>query len=628
MRSHGRSGYYHAFRQDLYECDAVFVIGYSMADPDLATIFFGSDDLINKCFVFSGVPDELSAHRISLIGTNTNLSLADLARLVRERPADVTPPLRAELSVDRGAFDIKEITQIARQNLLIFGRYDANVARSSWSLGGQAYVVKRQIAEQLASLAGPVVAIVHSHLGNGKSLIFEYAKFLMTRSNKEVFVVRADTLANNLPEILREVPPGSCVFFEGDIFAISDAGGVVRDRSLVLCVSSRTTTLRVAMSSISREAAGMLRLFAANHLTDQEVESFHDLIDSMAFWPVDLLQRPRQVRIALLEGVFDGNVNAIILKIFENKTLEAKILAQWNAALRGLRGILDHFIVASYMQLIDIAVAPYILNEFQNLDYRALRELNNDIIRVSYSGNVSFGNAIIGEFVLRNHENKNDIIGAVVRFSNFIGDHNSQRSLQWIVRRILRYRNLSRLLGSPTLPNEVFDRASYIPAVKTDPLFWVQYSISQMENNNFLPAERYLANAYDRAKARGPGFDTYQIDTHAARLVVRKQATLGEYDGAVKDILDATKKLRSVIQRRPDDVYHIASVVVQMLKNSVRWAEILNDNEYAIFNRDLSIIGNALRTIPAGELLFATEREALDLINKQFPQRSPASDLP
>lgn len=619
MGQHGGSGYYHMFRQDLYECDAVFVVGYSMADPDLATIFFGSDDLINKCFVFSGSPDELSAHRISLIGTNTNSSLQDLARLVRERTPDDQPPLRMELSIDRGAYNSNEITQTARQNLLIFGRYDFNVARSSWALGGPTYVVKRDIGDQLAALKPPVIAIVHSHLGNGKSLVFEYAKFLMTRNGGEVFTIRSDISRENLPEVLRDIPPSSRVFFEGDVFAIgNDAATVVRDRSLGLFVSSRTTTVRVALPSIMTASTGMIRLFAANQLTHRELESFHDLIDNMAFWPRELSQKSRESRLRILERSFDSNINAIILKIFENKKIEAQILARWNAALDGLRPILDHFIVASYMQMIDISVQPYILNEFQNADYRALRELESDIIRVSHSGNISFGNAIIGEFVLRIHSKKNDIIGAVVRFANFINEHSAQRSLQWIVRRILRYRNLSRLLGSSTLPNEVFDRASYIPSVNSDPLFWVQYSISQMEDKKFLPADRYLATAYAKAKIKGPNFDTYQIDTHAARLVVRKIAVLGVYDGAIKDILSAMKGLRTIVQRRPDDLYHAASVIVQMLKIDVPWTYILKDKDYEIFKRDLSIVGDGLRKIPPGELLFATEREALELINKQF----------
>ncbi len=354
--AHAGSGYYHLLEQDLYESNVVFVVGYSMADPDFANIFFGSHDLLNKCFVFSGTPDELSAHRISLIGTNTNLALDDFARLITDRPPDEALPLRGELSIDDGTFESKEITQTARQNLLVYGRYDVNVARSSWAFDGPAYVVKREIAEQLASLNPPVIAIVHSHLGNGKSLILEYAKFLMTRSGKEIFAIKSDILSASLIDILSDIPVGSKVFFEGDIFAVAHAAGIVRDRSLVLCVSARTTTVRVAMPGIDGVSRGMIRVFAANYLSQRELENFHDLIDSMAFWPSDLSQISRQSRIGRLQRRFDSNINAIILKIFENRSLQDRILAEWNSSLDKLRPILDHFVLASYLQMIDISI--------------------------------------------------------------------------------------------------------------------------------------------------------------------------------------------------------------------------------------------------------------------------------
>jgi hypothetical protein len=276
---------------------------------------------------------------------------------------------------------------------------------------------------------------------------------------------------------------------------------------------------------------------------------------------------------------------------------------------------MDHFVVASYMQMIDISVPAYILNEFQNMDYSVLSATRNDIINVCHNGKVSFGNAIIAEFVFLNHSNKNDIIGPIVRFANFIDGHPSQRSLQWIVRRLLRYWNLSRLFGSRTIPNEVLDRASYIPAVKSDPLFWVQYSIAQMENDNYLAAERYLTTAYARAEDRGPQFDTYQIDTHSARFVLRKIIANGVYDGAGKDVSEAVSKLRAVVQRRSNDVYHVASVITLMLKAEINWRHVLGNKDYSAFTRELAEIGRRL-VVPTGDVSFAVEREALELINK------------
>lgn len=616
MNSRSGSGYYHMLKQDLHECDAVFVIGYSMSDPDFATAFFNTDDLINKCFVFSGVPDELSAHRISLIGTNTNFGMADLATLVRNQPASDEQVFRSEIIVDAGGYDTKEVTQSSRQNLLIFGRYDENVARTSWSEKDRDYAIQRKEARTLLSLTGPKIAIVHSHLGNGKSLIFNYTRFLLTESGKRAFTIKPDASLASFLESLSEIPRDSHVFFEGDIFSISKAVDVIQERGLVLCTTSRTTTIRVATPAIARAAGPQLQIIDANFLSRDELKSFHDLIDSMAFWPPDLSQLTRDRRIEQLQTTFDSNINAIVLKIFENKNVRDEILDQWNKAQFQLRPIMDHLIVASYMQLIDISVPSYILNQFQNLDYSILRTLENDIVRVSFSGNIAFGNSIIGEFVLKNHARKNDIIGAIVRFANFIDSHNSQRSLQWIVRRLLRFWNLSRLLGSHKLPNDVLDRASYVPSVKADPLFWVQYSISQMENGDFLPASRYLLTAYKRAEDRGPSFDPYQIDTHAARLTIRKIITNGMFDGAASEILDAMKKLRKVIQRRPDDTYHVASVVLLFLKADVNWDYYLGDREYSTFKTELGAIGDVLATIPQGELLFAAEREALALIQK------------
>jgi hypothetical protein len=621
MKGGSQSSYHHMLRQDLHECDVAFVIGYSMADPDLASLFFNTEDLLNKCFVFSGKPDELSAHRISLIGTNTELGLTDLARLAKTIAANVEPPIRSELLVDRGAFDTKEITQTARQNLLIYGRYDDNVARTSWTKGAPLYAIKREIAERITQLSAPRIAIVHSHLGNGKSLLLNYLRFLVTKADKPSYTIKSDVAPDLLVDVLNEIPPGSYVFYEGDIFAVADAIETVKTRSLVLCTTSRSTTIRVAIPAMSRAGGNLVQLFDANRLTNSEFSDFFNLIESMAFWPEDLAKLSVNARVEKLKKESDNNANAIILKIFENKKIREQILAQWQSALAQMTPIMDHLIIASYMQMIDISVPAFILNEFQSMDYSILRNMKSDIIAVAHSGRISFGNAIIAEFVLRNHPKKNDIIGPIVRFCNFVDSHSSQRSLQWVVRRLLRYWNLRRILDSATAPNDVLDRASYIPSVNSDPLFWVQYSISQMENQEFLAAERFLTTAYTRAKGRGDSFDTYQIDTHSARLTVRKIIAFGMYDRASRDVLAAVANLRAVVQRRPDDVYHVVSVVSLMLKSDVKWDYVLNENEYSVFKTGLRTISDALVADSPTEMLFASEREVIDLIRKQLTPR-------
>lgn len=295
--------------------------------------------------------------------------------------------------------------------------------------------------------------------------------------------------------MISDLPEGSYAFFEGDIFSIAKAVDTIIERSLVLCVTSRSTTLRVATPALIKAAKGrnLLRLMDANRLSSTELNDFHDLIDSMAFWPNDLNDLARSQRLTKLESDYKQNISAIILKIFENQKVRSEIMTQWSAAQASLKPVMDHFIIVSYMMIIDIVVPPYLVNEFQWMDYRALSHIQSDIIDLDSGGRIRFGNSIIAEFLLSRHKNRDDVIGAVVRFCQFVSGHIEQRSYQWIVRRLLRYWNLSRLFDSATLPSQVLDRASYIPAVRSDPLFWVQYSIAQMENGNFLPALRFLA---------------------------------------------------------------------------------------------------------------------------------------
>ncbi|AKR56532.1 hypothetical protein XM25_12153 [Devosia sp. H5989] len=554
--SHSSSRYMALLQQDLHEADAVFVIGYSMGDPDLAHIFFNTPSLINKCFVYSGVTSKLDDHRISLIGTNTKRTSTEFLADASNATAIDRHQYSSFIETDFGGHDTKQVSQTARQNLLIYGRFDRNIARSSWTQSGSpAYVIAREISEVMASIKNASTVVVHSSLGNGKSLILEYARFLVAKGGTPSFIIEETSDLETLRAGLREIPAGSFVFFDGNIFFASEVQDIIYERNLVFCTTSRSTTLRVAAQALYSSKRSQIRVFDANSLTESELLTFHDLIDSMGFWPSNLSSQSREQRLHTLRSRYESSTCAIVLSIFENPSIKGQISSQWNSSSPSLRPVFDHFVVSSYMNMIDLDVPAYIINQFQSVDYRSISAVANDIISVNKYGISAFSNPIVGEFVFSQLVNKQEIIGAIVRFANFVDGHAAQRRHQWIVRRLLRYWNLSRLLNSKTLPEEVFDRASYIPSISSDPLFWIQYSISKMENGDYLSASRFVSTAYSRANDRGKNFDTYQIDTHAARLTIKKIIESGLYDGFAIDLNRAILSLKGVIERRPDDAY-------------------------------------------------------------------------
>ncbi len=616
--SHASSPYRALLQQDLHESDCVVVIGYSMGDPDLAALFYGaSPDLLNKCFVFSGNTKAFESHRIGLIGNDTKKTSTDFLSLVDALPVAASSTYSGQIEVDQGAYDAKPVSQISRQNLLIYGRFDRNVARFSWSDPSQPiYAVERDAGYDISRLEGSATVVVHSHLGNGKSLSLEFARFLLAKGGRAVFSVDHTADPDTLRDLLEELPTGAAVFFEGSIFYVQAVQDVIASKRFLFCATSRTTTFRVAARSLYNNAKTTVRVFDVNSLGDSELVTFSNLINSMGFWPPQLQHKSPEERLRILKTTYDSNVCSIILGIFENQNVRLMISQIWSQSLHNLRLHLDHFVIASYMDMIDVDAPPYIVKAFQSFDYNHGKELENEIVTLSSYGTISFRNSIVGEFVFQNLIDKEALIGAVVRFANFMGDSPYQIKYQWIVRRLLRFWNLSRLLASRTLPESVFDRASYIPIIAADPLFWVQYSIAKMENGEFLPARRFVVTAYGKAKMKGAGFDTYQIDTHSARLTVRSIIDDGVYDGFAQDLNKAIANLRAVVDRRPDDIYHASAVVTLLLTSKIVWKYEMSEREYGILRNNLIAIGDKIGDLAGtGDISFAPERQAAELVD-------------
>jgi hypothetical protein len=614
--SHSSSPYHSLLKQDLHESDCVIVIGYSMGDPDLSRLFYGSPSLINKCFVFSGDTKPLDHHRINAIGSDTKQTSTDFLAAFEAQPTNSVPQFSSQITVEHGNYDSKPVLQASRQNLLIYGRFDRNVARTSWSNTAEpTYAIQRTIGDILAGLAAPSTAIVHSHLGNGKTLIFEYARYIAGQ-NRIAFAIDPTVEIDQLRALLTEIPTGAHVFFEGDIFHVSKIQDIIAERNLIFCATSRTTTMRVAARAIYSNSRSSIRTFDANRLSHDELVDFHELIDTMGFWPAGLNGESPERRIAALEKQYESSTCSIVLAIFENEQIRAEIAAIWDRSAPALGPYTDHLVIASYMDLIDLNAPPYLIKSFSPIDYPTGVALSNELISISHHGILSFSSAVIGEFIFQNIFDKETIIGSVVRFANYISGHASQRKYQWIVRRLLRFWNLSRLLKSTTLPEQVFDRASYIPSIASDPLFWVQYSISKMENGDYLPARRFVETAYAKAKERGPGFDTYQIDTHAARLVVRSIIDNGLYEGFAADLNRSMIALKNVAERRPDDVYHVSAVVTRLLSAGIPFAYEMTEREYSTFRNALIAIGDKINDLAGGsDFSFVPERQASELID-------------
>lgn len=108
---------------------------------------------------------------------------------------------------------------------------------------------------------------------------------------------------------------------------------------------------------------------------------------------------------------------------------------------------------------------------------------------------------------------------------------------------------LSRDPNRLTAITELFDRLHRDVDVNKEPLFWLQYSILMTAADNLPAAENFIRTAYARAAA-SPGFQTFQIDTYALRLLLTIEERVDDEEPVKRfdEILGKIERVRSMVR--------------------------------------------------------------------------------
>jgi len=122
-----------------------------------------------------------------------------------------------------------------------------------------------------------------------------------------------------------------------------------------------------------------------------------------------------------------------------------------------------------------------------------------------------------------------------------------------------------------------YDECRTLSFASGDPLFWVQRSICNMNDKQFDISRRFVETAYGLAKRR-LAFDTYQIDNHHARLILTQSREEGVSPNGERE-QRALSLLRSVLNRKSDDLYHPLSVMRLYAEIVDKWHDSLSQTQ-------------------------------------------------
>ena len=516
-----RSEWYDDFIRDLRFCSSCYFIGYKLADYHIASLLMQDPSAPERTFfVTSKTPDPIFCNRTRSYGTTLPIEMSGFAALCRDLPAhsySASPhALKAFQYMDpiRDKKTLTPPTAMEVLNLITYGTF--NEERCLTTLPRGEYVVPRQelAAEAAAKLQEARCLLVHSRLGNGKSIFLYILAHMLSqrgyrcfRSLNEALFLQRDV------EILKTFHKSAIFFdsYDSAIVFIEQMSELPPDTKFVVTI--RTSVQDVRLHEIRSKLPAPLERIDLNGIQRKDVDALRTLLDTSGLGIEEakvVLRRAKDFR-------------DVVVGLYKNAYIKEKIEREFGPLLED-REFRDVFIVSHLVKWIGHDVSAAFARSVTHSDaYAAIakhRELAGDVFLLN-DDNIYVRSSIFAEYLIQNHLATSDVVECVYSIVVEAVKRKSSRPYQGILSSLMRVSLLNRALsGDPdrlVAMKRLFERLRRDVDVNREPLFWLQYSILMTEDEDLVTAETFIRNAYSKA-LNSPGFHTFQIDTYALKL--------------------------------------------------------------------------------------------------------------
>jgi hypothetical protein len=171
-----------------------------------------------------------------------------------------------------------------------------------------------------------------------------------------------------------------------------------------------------------------------------------------------------------------------------------------------------------------LQVSPELIKIYMsNPDIRELLEAKNDKLVIS--------SAIYIQYLVREADMRRQMVDVLIHIYEKCNQDDATGRKYSQQRRVLISRSNVRLVISEnenlTKADEqeiyrYYDAINNMSTASDNPFFWLQFAITTLNLGQYLLAETYFGNAYANVDKMSD-FDTYQLDTHYARLILEKE---------------------------------------------------------------------------------------------------------
>jgi hypothetical protein len=314
-----------------------------------------------------------------------------------------------------------------------------------------------------------------------------------------------------------------------------------------------------------RKLAGFLELKLPK-LADEEVESLVKLADQIAGWREFNGSTAHQKR-RFISSECNGSIPAFQIRLLRSEYVIKRYREEFNKISDLSTSEKYAIVMALYIGHIGHGAPTSLLSNTFSIDAAGLadrlqRRTNGLRLIHRWGGDTIRTVPSIGATnILEHMVPDGEIVDAVVATLKYLANHTSPNDVErHLFGQLMRYSIMKPVVADRVHVNRFFDNISKVDYFRRQILFWLQWHIAKVDQQDFSNAEKYLQNAYNEADAfeqrSGKSYDRKQLDDRFAKfLMLRAQNRGGDPTVLFREIKRACE-IASKLLKRNEITHH------------------------------------------------------------------------
>lgn len=624
------------FQTDLKTAKAIFFIGYSMQyDLDIKRVVFENKELHDKSFFIMWEKEpKANVMLVQKFGTPIPIGLEAFMNMVREEQKSyrvVKPMSKSLLCFDKVEVSkaIPSVTDREAFDLLLKGNMGSwdKIYYSLTSPTSVPFCIHRTAlnAVMVQIKDGERNIVVHSSLGNGKTMFMMSLATLLSRSGYKVYYFRRyrTTLAREIESICETATPTVILFDRyADCIPYLETFKSFRTDQILIIAD------RSAMNDICYgKVASLFGDFATtdlNELDDTEISLLCVLLTRYGLWGDKSYLRDDQKREFIAHDC-RRSISKTIIQLLHSPS----ILGEYKRLIEDIRNKKGYYDALIYILISQVAGFDVdtddLVNIFDASQLNSPSFRNNASVRefIDFDGNqVKRTSSLFARVLLEEIFNTDVIVDVMIGIYRRLNDQRSRREVRSVLRKMMTYSNMQNILNKNDR-NYKANLLHYYDSIHTlsfcaeNPHFWMQYAILKLSEYDYVTAQVYFENAYSFAKKQ-KDYDTYQIDNHYARHILENEVANGSQASCMKAFEEAHNSLMNP-KHKVDSYYYPYRVAQKYYPFYEKYFKGMNKNEQTFF---LTACVSMLKRIEWYLSSTTTQEGRMDVIRaKEFMER-------